>query len=88
VPTGTADHLAGSFADDGRRIYFLTAANVLSVYDRKTSSWLVNDTAQMPAGFCVGAAPAWTGSELIAWSGSCGGASVAVGGRYQPAAPN
>ena len=88
TPAGTADHLAQRFADDGRRIYFLTAANVVSVYDRKTSTWLANDTAPMPAGFCIEAAAAWTGSELVAWSGSCGGAPVSVGGRYQPAAPN
>lgn len=88
VPIGTADHLAQRFADDGRRIYFLTATNVVSVYDRKASSWLANDTAVMPSGFCIDAAPAWTGSELVAWSGSCGGAPVSVGGRYQPAAPN
>jgi hypothetical protein len=87
VPAGTAEHLAQRFADDGRRIFFLTAANVVSVYDRKASSWLANDTAAMPSGFCVETAAAWTGSELVAWSGSCGGTPVSVGGRYQPAAP-
>lgn len=88
VPPGSAGHMAGRYADDGRRIYFLKDVNIVSVYDRKTSSWLANDTAAMPSGFCTEAAAAWTGSELVAWSGSCGGGPVAVGGRYQPAAPN
>jgi hypothetical protein len=86
VPSGTASHLAQRFADDGRRLYYLTAADVVSIYDRKSSSWLANDTAPMPAGFCTEAAAAWTGSELVAWSGSCGGAPLSVGGRYQPPA--
>jgi hypothetical protein len=88
VPEGTAEHLAERFADDGRRIYFLKGMDVVTVYDRRTSSWLANDTAAMPSGFCNEGAAAWTGSELVAWSGSCGGAPVSVGGRYQPAAPN
>ena len=87
VPSGTSGHLAQRFADDGRRLYYLTAANLLSIYDRKTSSWLSNDTSPMPAGFCTEGAAAWTGAELVAWSGSCGVAPISVGGRYQPPAP-
>jgi hypothetical protein len=86
VPAGTNTHLGQRFADDGRRLYYLTSANVVSIYDRKSSSWLANDTSAMPAGFCTEAATTWTGAELIAWSGSCGGAPVLVGGRYQPPA--
>jgi hypothetical protein len=89
VPSGTTGHLAGRFADDGRRIFFLKGTNVVSIYDRKTSGWLANDVAVMPNGFCTEAAAAWAGSELIAWSGSCGGSvPVSVGGRYQPVAPD
>jgi hypothetical protein len=91
VPTGTDAHLAKRYVDDGRRLYYLTAKDVVSVYDRKSSSWLANDTAAMPDGFCIEAAAAWTGAELVAWSGACGGTPtatpVAVGGRYQPPAP-
>jgi hypothetical protein len=86
-PTGTTEHLARRFADDGRRIYFLKATDVVTVYDRQSSSWLESDTAPMPSGFCTNAAAAWSGSELIAWSGSCSGTPTNVGGRYQPAAP-
>jgi hypothetical protein len=81
------EHLAARFADDGRRLYFLKATNVVTIYDRASSSWVADDTAPMPAGFCMEAAAVWTGSELVAWSGSCGGAPVSVGGRYQPRAP-
>ena len=88
VPDGTASHHAKRHADDGRRLFYLTATDVLSIYDRTSSSWLANDTAPMPAGFCTEAAAVWTGSELVAWSGSCGNAlPVPVGGRYQPPAP-
>ena len=86
-PSGTVEHLAARFADDGRRLYFLKATDVVTIYDRATSSWVADDTAPMPAGFCTEAAAVWTGSELVAWSGSCGGAPVSVGGRYQPRAP-
>jgi hypothetical protein len=88
LPDDTLNHLSGSYADDGRRIYFVNGTNQVSIFDRKTSTWLADDTSPTPAGFCGAAPPAWTGSELVAWSGSCGGAPVAVGGRYQPAAPN
>jgi hypothetical protein len=87
VPANTAEHLAKRFADDGRRIYFLKATNVVSIFDRESGSWLPSDTAAMPNGFCTEAATAWTGSELVAWSGDCGAGPTTIGGRYQPPAP-
>lgn len=87
-PVGTSEHLARRFADDGRRIYFLKATDVVSIYDRQSSSWIESDTAPMPSGFCSTAAAAWSGAELIAWSGSCSGSATTVGGRYQPSAPS
>jgi len=89
IPVGTDAHLAQRFADDGRRLFYLTAQDVVSIYDRKSSSWLANDTSTMPAGFSIEGASAWTGTELISWSGSTSPAvpPVAVGGRYQPPAP-
>jgi hypothetical protein len=87
VPANTDQHVAKRFADDGRRMYYLTATDVVSIYDRTSSSWLANDTAKMPAGFCTEAAAAWSGSELVAWSGDCGPGPANVGGRYQPPAP-
>jgi hypothetical protein len=87
VPSGTSSHLAQRFADDGRRLYYLTAPDVVSIYDRKAGDWLTNDTESMPPGFCIEAAAAWTGVELVGWSGGCGAPPVPVGGRYQPPAP-
>jgi hypothetical protein len=86
-PSGTSEHIAYRYADDGRRIYFLHDTNIVTIYDRASSSWRPNDTAPMPSGFCTQAATAWTGSELVAWSGDCGSGAVNVGGRYQPKAP-
>jgi hypothetical protein len=86
-PAGTSGKIAYRFADDGRRIFFLHDTNVVTIYDRASSSWVTNDTATMPAGFCTQAAAAWSGSEMIAWSGDCGSGAVSVGGRYQPRAP-
>jgi hypothetical protein len=89
VPSGSDAHLAERFADDGRRLYYLTTQDVVSIYDRKSSSWLANDTSPMPTNFSIEGATAWSGTELIAWSGSTSPSSppVAVGGRYQPPAP-
>ncbi len=86
-PAGTTGKIAYKFADDGRRLFFLHDTNVVTIYDRASSSWVTNDTATMPSGFCTQAAVAWSGSEMVAWSGDCGAGAVSVGGRYQPRAP-
>jgi hypothetical protein len=88
VPEGTAEHLAKRFVDDGKRLYYLTDSNVVSIFEKQAATWLPNDTSQMPSGFCTEAAAAWTGSELVAWSGDCGNGAVNVGGRYQPPRPD
>jgi hypothetical protein len=83
----TAGKVAQRYADDGRRIYFIKGTNLVSVYDRKTSSWLADDISTTAPGLCSDAATAWSGSEVIAWSGDCGAGPVSAGGRYQPPAP-
>ncbi len=87
IPVDAPAKLAYRSADDGRRIYYLLATNDVTIYDRKASTWLADDTSAMPPGFCTEAPPVWTGSEMVAWSGSCGSTPVTVGGRYQPPAP-
>ncbi len=85
-PEGTTSTLNGPQADDGRRIYFPTGGSV-AIYDRETG-WLPNDVSPMPSGLCAsGAAYAWSGSEMIGWSGDCSPMASEVGGRYQPPAP-
>jgi hypothetical protein len=85
-PSGTTEHIAHRYADDGQRIYFLKGSSDVSIYDR-TAGWLEDDTAAMPDGLCKDAAVAWSGSEMIAWSGKCGSTASTAGGRYQPKAP-
>jgi hypothetical protein len=97
VPAGTpgVTEMPPRHADDGRRIYFVkepvncTDPPTLLVYDRKTTSW-TTDTSAPPTGLLARGATAWVGSELVVWSGSCGGGGTdvgsIVGGRYQPAA--
>lgn len=82
------------YADDGRRIYFLSATSSacphsveVLIYDRATSSWQAKDSSSAPAGLLAEAPAAWVGSELIAWSGNCGSGASNVGARYQPPAP-
>jgi formylglycine-generating enzyme required for sulfatase activity len=86
VPAGTTTKYTQRYADAGARLYYIQTAAV-STYDKAAGAWLVDDSAAMPAGFCSEAAAAWTGSEVVAWSGSCSGSVSSVGGRYQPAAP-
>ncbi|HTQ07177.1 MAG TPA: kelch repeat-containing protein [Polyangiaceae bacterium] len=86
-PAGTTEKIAYRYADDGRRIFFLYSTDVVTIFDRASSGWLANDTSEMPSGFCTQAATAWSGSEMIAWSGDCGSGAASVGGRYQPKAP-
>lgn len=94
LPAGTPSPMPQRYADDGRRIFYLQGSGscpgTVSVlaYDRLTGSWAAADTSAVPAGLSAEAAAAWTGSELVAWSGACGsGAPGSVGGRYQPPAP-
>jgi hypothetical protein len=82
------------YADDGRRIYFLSATSSacphsveVLIYDRATSSWQPKDSSAAPDGLLADAPAAWVGSELIAWSGNCGSGASTVGARYQPPAP-
>jgi hypothetical protein len=90
---GAPTVLPSRSADDGRRIFFLQNPSSCSgtpsvlIYDNTTMSWST-DSSVGPVGFVAGAAVAWSGSELIGWSGSCGvSLPVSVGGRYQPPAP-
>lgn len=92
VPTNTPDFTevqpvtAPSFADDNRRLYYLSDNGHVLIFDRKTQSW-TDDNSSPLTGFCAQAAAAWTGSELVAWGGFCNGNLSSVGGRYQPPAP-
>ena len=83
------------YADDGERIFFLDSPGSSSgcissrvlIYDRVSSSWSA-DMSIAPTGLLSGAAVAWSGHEVIAWSGACATAqAVQIGGRYQPPAP-
>jgi hypothetical protein len=84
-PAGSQGKISRRFADDGERLFYLKEMDLVTIYDRKLEEW-TEDDSYMPVGFCVDAAAAWSGTELIAWSGYCGSASD-VGGRYQPPAP-
>jgi hypothetical protein len=85
-PEGTMGSLNGPQADDGRRIYFPTGESV-AIFDR-VHGWQSRDYSPMPTTFCGhNAAYAWSGSELIGWSGNCSPSATEVGGRYQPPAP-
>jgi len=93
VPSGTPDFTTVSpdgepprYADDGRRLYYLASNGHTLIFDRKTQSW-VDDSSAPPSGFCAEAAAAWSGSEVIAWSGVCSSTFSNVGARYQPPAP-
>ena len=83
------------YADDGERIFFLDSPGSSSgcissrvlIYDRTSNSWST-DMSIAPTGLLSGAAVAWSGREVIAWSGACATAqAVQIGGRYQPPAP-
>ncbi len=92
LPSGTPT-IPKRHADDGRRIYYLRGANNVCTnvevlaYDRKQAKWLATDTSAAPSGLVENAAAAWVGSEIIAWSDTCGGGATSAGGRYQPPAP-
>ena len=86
VPAGTATKVSQRHADAGARLYYLHSTGV-SIYNKASASWLADDDAAMPVGLCEEAAAAWSGTEVIAWSGSCSGMTSSVGGRYQPVAP-
>jgi hypothetical protein len=77
----------GPQVDDGRRIYFPSGGDYVAIYDRQTG-WLPTDRSTMPTDLCgYGAAYAWSGTEMIGWSGGCTTPPTEVGGRFQPAAP-
>jgi hypothetical protein len=77
-------------ADDGRRIYFPTGGgsgnlNML-IYDRATQTQS-SDTATSPVNMSAAGAIAWTGAEVVLWSGTNDAGVTSAGGRYQPPAP-
>ena len=81
----------GNPADDGRRVYFpsngATGNLDIVLYDRATLARSV-DTATSPANLSPTGSIAWTGSEVVLWSGATSnGTPTPVGGRYQPPAP-
>jgi hypothetical protein len=91
-PTGFPTTLS-NHADDTRRLMFIggsgtsCAANInVTLYDRATLAVTIDSSAS-PAGLSPDAAVAWTGAEMVAWSGNCAGGPTSVGGRYQPPAP-
>ncbi len=93
LPSGTPDFdlvsTGGSpprFADDGRRLYYLSADEHVLIFDRETQSW-EDDSPTVPSGYCPEGATAWVGGEVVVWSGLCGGTFSSVGARYQPPAP-
>jgi formylglycine-generating enzyme required for sulfatase activity len=91
IPAGTpdfqtdyvTDNNQAQMTDDGSRLYYLARNGNVAIYNKSTSTWVV-DTAQTPTGFCNGAPPSWVNGELIAYSGLCNGTISTVGGRYQP----
>jgi hypothetical protein len=56
------------------------------LYDRLTQTSSM-DMPPSPAGLSAGGSIAWTGAEVVLWSGSCASGISNVGGRYQPPAP-
>jgi hypothetical protein len=92
VPQNTILPGNPAMPDDGKRIYVLTASAVcggpvsVTLHDRATGSVLSTDSSAAPSGVTSNSTLAWSGSELIAWSGGCGATPANGGGRYQPAA--
>jgi len=80
----------GMPADDGRRLYFpnggCSSSIEILIFDRQTQS-STTDAQSSPAGLASGGSIAWTGSEVVLWSQTCGSSTSSVGGRYQPPAP-
>ena len=80
----------GNPADDGRRIYLPSgggSSNLdIVIYDRHTQAQ-TTDTATSPVNMSAAGAIAWTGSEVVLWSGSGSTEPTSAGGRYQPPAP-
>jgi hypothetical protein len=77
-------------ADDGRRIYFPSGGgagnlNIL-IYDRATQTQS-SDMAISPPNMSAAGAIAWTGAEVVLWSGANGSVVTDAGGTYQPPAP-
>jgi len=75
------------YVDDGRRLFYIGSDNVVYIYDRNSQTW-ITDNSDVPEGFCSEGAVAWTGSELIQYSGMCDfEVFSSIGARYQPPAP-
>jgi hypothetical protein len=85
-PPGSGDNINRRFVDDGQRLFYLKTMDLVTIYDKNSRKW-TQDDAEMPLGFCVDAAAAWSGDELIAWSGYCDSVASSLGARYQPPAP-
>jgi predicted small secreted protein len=90
TPPATFPTALGNPADDGRRIYFPSgggAGNLdIVIFDRQTQMQAI-DTVTSPANLSTGGAIAWTGTEVVLWSGPGSGGPTTAGGRYQPPAP-
>jgi hypothetical protein len=90
APPAAFPTMLGNHVDDGRRVMLLAGScstNIdVTLYDRNTQTAVV-DTATSPAGMSPDPAVAWSGSEMLVWSGFCASGPSTVGGRYQPPAP-
>jgi hypothetical protein len=90
IPGGTGT-LPKTYADDGKRLYFLRsngacgAIDVLT-YDKATNAFLPVDSPPTPTGLSENGAAAWIDRELFVWGGSCDARVSHVGARYQPPA--
>lgn len=75
------------FTDSGDRLFYLGYyTGTVLIYNKALQTWS-EDTATWPEGLCAEGVTAWTGSEMLVYSGLCLGDLSSVGGRYQPPAP-
>jgi len=92
LPSSTPKVVPQRHADDGQRIFYLQSTTgcpgptSVMTYTRGGAAWST-DNSPTPMNLSPDAAIAWSGFELIAWSGSCGMIPRLIGGRYQPPAP-
>ncbi len=86
LPMGSSGKFSNRYADSGDLVYYVHDDHV-SVYDKIGDEWLADDESSVPMGLCEEGATAWTGSEMLVWSGLCDSEYSSVGGRFQPAAP-
>jgi hypothetical protein len=91
TPSASFPVSLGNPADDGQRIYFPSgggASNLdIVIFDRRQMQTRPPDTAMSPANMSAGGAIAWTGAEVVLWSGPNDAGVTSAGGRYQPPAP-